>query len=76
MASSRTSRDASDDPRLDPRDEADLHAWAERLDASSDELREAAAAVGHRIADIELHLKGSRASANSERVERELKERP
>jgi Protein of unknown function (DUF3606) len=75
MASSRNPPDASDDPRVDLRDEADLHAWAQRLDASPDELREAAAAVGDRIADIELHLKGSRASTNSERVERELNTR-
>jgi len=76
MASSPTPQDAADDPRLDLRDEADLHAWARRLDASPDELRAAAAAVGDRIADIELHLKGSRASTNSERVEHELKTRP
>jgi len=72
MPSTPTPRDASDDPRLDPRDEADLQAWAQRLDASPEELREAAAAVGDRIADIELHLKGTRASTNSERVERQL----
>ncbi|HUP08653.1 MAG TPA: DUF3606 domain-containing protein [Caldimonas sp.] len=72
MASSRTPTDASDDPRLDVRDEADLQAWAGRLDASPEELRAAAAAVGDRIADIELYLKGSRASTNRERVERGL----
>ena len=75
MAASPISPDSPGDPRIDLHDEAALQVWAQRLDATPDELREAAAAVGDRIADIELHLKGSRASTNSERVERGLNEK-
>jgi len=63
---------ATDGPRLDVRDEGALREWSRRLDATPDELREAVAAVGDRLADVELHLKGSRSSINSERVRRNL----
>ncbi|MDB5911909.1 MAG: hypothetical protein JWP22_584, partial [Ramlibacter sp.] len=36
-----------------------------------EQLREAVQAVGDKVADVEMHLKGSRSSSNSDRV-REL----
>ena len=42
--------------------------WAEEFDATPEQIEEAIAAVGPRQADIELHLKGSRSSSNSDRV--------
>jgi hypothetical protein len=42
--------------------------WAEELDATSEQIDEAIAAVGPRKADVELHLKGSRSTSNSDRV--------
>lgn len=42
--------------------------WAEELDATSEQIEEAIAAVGPRKADVELHLKGSRSTSNSDRV--------
>lgn len=45
-----------------------LEAWAEKLDATVTQIRDAVAAVGNNPADVELHLKGSRSSTNSERV--------
>ena len=53
---------------IDPHDEAQLHEWARRLDASPEQIREAVAAVGNHPDDVEMHLKGSRSSTNSERV--------
>ena len=41
---------------------------ADELDASPEQIREAIAAVGPRPADIEMHLKGSRSTSNSDRV--------
>jgi hypothetical protein len=41
---------------------------AEEFDASPEQIREAIAAVGPRPADIEMHLKGSRSTSNSDRV--------
>ena len=46
----------------------DIRRWADEFDATPDQIREAIRAVGPRPADIELHLKGSRSSSNSDRV--------
>ena len=60
-----------DPDRIDLDDEQAVAAWASRLDATPQELREAVQAVGAKAADVELHLKGSRSTTNSDRV-REL----
>lgn len=49
-------------------DDAQMQRWADEFDATVEQIREAVAAVGPRQADIELHLKGSRSSSNSDRV--------
>jgi hypothetical protein len=54
--------------RIDLNDPASCEQWARRLDATPEQLREAVAAVGDKVADVEMHLKGSRSSANSDRV--------
>jgi hypothetical protein len=54
--------------RINIGDEAALRRWAERLDATPEQLKEAVAAVGDHPDDVEMHLKGSRSSSNSERV--------
>jgi uncharacterized protein DUF3606 len=41
---------------------------ADELDATPEQIEEAIAAVGTRPADIEMHLKGSRSTSNSDRV--------
>ncbi|MEO6747687.1 MAG: DUF3606 domain-containing protein [Caldimonas sp.] len=57
--------------RIDLADEAALREWARKLDATPEQLREAVAAVGDHPDDVEMHLKGSRSSSNSERVARQ-----
>ena len=57
-------RIALDDPQA-------AAAWAKRLDATPEQLREAVQAVGDKAADVEMHLKGARSTTNSDRV-REL----
>jgi hypothetical protein len=54
--------------RIDIDDEAQLHEWAERFDATPEQIREAVAAVGSHPDEVEMHLKGSRSSSNSDRV--------
>ena len=46
----------------------DIRRWADEFDATTDQIREAINAVGPRPADIEMHLKRSRSSSNSDRV--------
>lgn len=54
--------------RIDLDDSQALERWAKQLDATPEQLREAVQAVGDKVADVELHLKGTRSSSNSERV--------
>lgn len=54
--------------RIDINDQASCDAWGKRLDATDEQLREAVQKVGNKIADVEMHLKGSRSSSNSDRV--------
>ena len=54
--------------RIDLQDPEALERWAKQLDATPEQLREAVRAVGDRVADVEMHLKGSRSSSNAGRV--------
>lgn len=53
---------------IDITNDQDLNAWAQKFNATTDQIRDAVAEVGTHPEDVELHLKGSRASSNSERV--------
>jgi hypothetical protein len=53
---------------IDINNDQDLKEWSRKLDVSESQLKEAVEAVGTRAADVEDHLKGSRATTNSERV--------
>ncbi len=46
----------------------EIQRLADEFDASPEQIREAIDAVGPRPADIEMHLKGSRSTSNSDRV--------
>lgn len=50
----------------------DLRDWAKKFDASPEQIKEAIEAVGDQPDDVEAHLKGSRATTNSERVAKNL----
>ena len=54
--------------RIDMTDKAASAAWAKKLDATDELLREAVDKVGDKAADVEMHLKGSRSSTNADRV--------
>lgn len=61
----------SNDPtqtQLDICDSAQLAAWSKKFDCTPDQLKKAVAAAGNQESDIEMHLKGSRSTSNSERV--------
>jgi hypothetical protein len=59
---------SQDVKRIDLDDDAGLREWARKFDATPEQLREAVGAVGDHPDDVEMHLKGSRSSSNSERV--------
>ena len=72
MSDSKSVSNEQDQARINIGDDAALHRWATKLDATPDQLKEAVAAVGDLASDVELHLKGSRSSVNSERVHNAL----
>lgn len=49
-------------------DDGQVAAWAAEFAVTDMQIREAIAAVGARAGDIELHLKGTRSSTNSDKV--------
>lgn len=63
-----TSQPGEQPDRIDLEDEQAVARWAKKLDATPDQLREAVRAVGPRAADVEMHLKGTRSTTNSDRV--------
>jgi hypothetical protein len=62
----------NDPDRIDVNDPQSCADWARKLDATEEELREAVSAVGDKSGDVEMHLKGTRATTNSDRVKEEL----
>ena len=65
--------DRSAEPeRIRVHEEQDLRRWAQKLNATPEQLKEAVQAVGDRSDEVEAHLKGVRSSTNSERVAREM----
>jgi hypothetical protein len=71
----RSSENADKDQdqlRINIQDESALREWSKKLDATPEELKEAVAAAGDLASDVEMHLKGSRSSSNSERVHNAL----
>ena len=60
--------------RIDINREQDLREWSRKLDVTEDQLRDAIQAVGPLASDVEDHLKGSRATTNSERTRQALKD--
>ena len=59
--------------RIDIDREDQRREWSRKLDVTEDQLQEAVRAVGTRASDVEDHLKGSRATTNSERTRDALK---
>jgi hypothetical protein len=54
---------------IDLNDPQAVQRWAAELDVSAEQIKDAVAVVGARATDVEMHLKGSRSSTNSDRVD-------
>jgi hypothetical protein len=55
-------------PTFTSLDRDEIRRLAEELDATPAQIEEAVQAVGWRPGDIEMHLKGSRSTTNSDRM--------
>ena len=56
--------------RIDVNQEDQLQAWSQKLDSTPEQIREAVQAVGEQAADVEMHLKGTRATTNADQEAR------
>jgi len=74
MPHETTGNDSPESQQIDINSEQDLHQWSRKLDVSPEQLKEAVQAVGPLATNVEDHLKGSRATTNSERVHEALKD--
>ena len=55
--------------RIDVNNEIACAQWARKLDTTTSQLHDAIAAVGDKAADVEMHLKGSHSTTNTDRVQ-------
>ena len=56
--------------RIDLNDKAKCEQWVRKLNITQEQLREAVGAVGDNASDVEMHLKGSRATTNDDKIEK------
>lgn len=70
MADNPSIRSGSDRERINVNQEHELRHWAKKFDATPQQIKEAVQAVGDRADKVEMHLKGSRSSTNSDREKR------
>ena len=68
MSDTKSVSDDQNQERINVNEEAALCDWSKKFDATPEQLKEAVAAVGDLASDVEMHLKGTRSSSNSERV--------
>ncbi|MBG6072018.1 MULTISPECIES: DUF3606 domain-containing protein [unclassified Polaromonas] len=55
--------------RIDTNNPVACAKWAKKLDVTEAQLHEAVKAVGDVASDVEMHLKGSHSTTNSDRME-------
>jgi len=68
MSDSTQSRGGQDRLRINVHEDDEVRDWSKRLDVTAEQLHDAVQAVGDKVADVELYLKGSRSSSNAEKV--------
>ena len=73
MSQENTGTGSPESQQIDVSSEQDLRQWSSKLNVTPEQLKEAVQAVGQQATDVEDHLKGSRATTNSERVHEALK---
>jgi hypothetical protein len=56
----------NDEQKIDLEDKASAERWEQKLDVTHEQLREAVGSVGNNAAEVEMHLKGTRATTNAE----------
>ena len=70
MAEVVSNAGGTENTTIDVKDDANVRAWATKLDATPEQIREAVGAKGNQAADVEMHLKGSHATTNADQEAR------
>ncbi|MDB5750995.1 MAG: hypothetical protein JWP65_1416 [Ramlibacter sp.] len=60
--------DKPTDQNIDLNDKAACERWVHKLNVTHEQLREAVGSVGANATEVEMHLKGSRATTNAEKT--------
>jgi hypothetical protein len=68
MADNKSLTGGQDRLRIDVNQSFELHDWSKKFDVTPEQLKEAVAAVGDSAADVEQHLKGTKATTHSEQI--------
>jgi hypothetical protein len=68
MSSNEQQTGDQDVERIDVDDADAVRRWAQKFNATPEQISEAVGAVGDKAPDVEMHLNGSRSTTNSERV--------
>lgn len=68
MADNLQATGDEDRKRINARQDHEVRDWAKKFDVTPEQIREAVAAVGDRADDVELHLKGTRATTQAEQI--------
>lgn len=55
--------------RINPHSSAEVAQWAKTFNVTESQVIDAVTAVGELAADVEMHLKGTRSTTNSDRVD-------
>jgi len=70
MPDDRAQRGGQDRDRIDIHEDHELRHWSKKFDVTPEQIKEAVDAVGTRASEVELYLKGSRASSNADQEDR------
>ena len=68
MPDNLKSTGGQDRKRINVNEDYELRDWSKKFDVTPEQLKDAVRAVGDRADDVELHLKGSRATTQSEQM--------
>ena len=68
MPDNLKSTGGQDRKRINVNEDYELRDWSKKFDVTPEQLKDAVRTVGDRADDVELHLKGSRATTQSEQM--------
>lgn len=70
MTDNTLAPNASGSDRIDANSDESLARWSKKLNVTAEQLKDAVNAVGDRAPNVEMHLKGTRATTNEDQIEK------